>query len=34
MTRKRISEGLVETFSHTCETCQGRGFLVDESLLD
>jgi ribonuclease E len=33
MTRKRISEGLVETFSHTCETCQGRGFLVDESLL-
>jgi ribonuclease E len=34
MTRKRISEGLVETFSRTCETCQGRGFLVDESLLD
>jgi ribonuclease E len=33
MTRKRISEGLVETFSETCPTCQGRGFLVDESLL-
>jgi ribonuclease E len=33
MTRKRISEGLVETFSRTCETCQGRGFLLDESLL-
>jgi ribonuclease E len=33
MTRKRISEGLVETFSRTCPTCQGRGFLVDESLL-
>ncbi len=33
MTRKRISEGLVESFSRTCETCQGRGFLVDESLL-
>jgi len=33
MTRKRISEGLVETFSQTCPTCQGRGFLVDESLL-
>ena len=34
MTRKRISEGLVETFSQTCETCQGRGFLLDESLLE
>ncbi|HEY4398461.1 MAG TPA: Rne/Rng family ribonuclease [Acidimicrobiia bacterium] len=33
MTRKRISEGLVETFSRTCPTCQGRGFLLDESLL-
>jgi ribonuclease E len=33
MTRKRISEGLVEAFSQTCPTCQGRGFLVDESLL-
>jgi ribonuclease E len=33
MTRKRISEGLVETFSRTCPTCEGRGFLVDESLL-
>jgi ribonuclease E len=33
MTRKRISEGLVETFSETCPTCQGRGFLLDESLL-
>ena len=25
MTRKRISEGLVESFSETCPTCQGRG---------
>jgi ribonuclease E len=33
MTRKRISEGLVETFSRTCPTCEGRGFLLDESLL-
>jgi ribonuclease E len=33
MTRKRISEGLVETFSRTCPTCDGRGFLLDESLL-
>ncbi len=33
MTRKRISEGLVEAFSETCEVCHGRGFMVDESLL-
>jgi len=31
MTRKRISEGLVETFSSTCPTCNGRGILLDES---
>ncbi len=33
MTRKRISEGLVESFSETCPTCAGRGFVLDESLL-
>ena len=33
MTRKRISEGLVESFSQTCPTCAGRGFVLDESLL-
>lgn len=33
MTRKRISEGLVEAFSETCDVCRGRGFSVDESLL-
>jgi ribonuclease E len=33
MTRKRISEGLVEAFSETCGTCHGRGFVVDEALL-
>jgi ribonuclease E len=33
MTRKRISEGLVEAFSETCTVCGGRGFLVDESML-
>jgi ribonuclease E len=33
MTRKRISEGLVESFSATCQTCHGRGFLLDEALL-
>ena len=34
MTRKRISEGLVESFSQTCPTCHGRGFLLDEELLE
>jgi len=32
MTRKRISEGLVESLSHVCATCDGRGLLVDEDL--
>jgi len=34
MTRKRISEGLIETFSSTCPTCNGRGILLDESQLE
>jgi ribonuclease E len=33
MTRKRISEGLVESFSRTCPECNGRGLLMDENLL-
>jgi ribonuclease E len=33
MTRKRISEGLVESFSETCPMCGGRGIVFDESLL-
>ncbi|MFI5048061.1 MAG: Rne/Rng family ribonuclease [Acidimicrobiia bacterium] len=33
MTRKRISEGLVESFSQTCPTCHGRGFVLDEELI-
>ncbi|MDQ1404286.1 MAG: ribonuclease [Actinomycetota bacterium] len=33
MTRKRISEGLVESFSDTCPTCDGRGIIIDEQLL-
>jgi ribonuclease E len=33
MTRKRISEGLVEAFSETCTVCGGRGFVVDEAML-
>jgi ribonuclease E len=33
MTRKRVSEGLVESFSTTCTLCNGRGLVFDESLL-
>jgi ribonuclease E len=33
MTRKRISEGLVESFSQICPMCSGRGLLIDETLL-
>ncbi|MDQ3679827.1 MAG: Rne/Rng family ribonuclease [Actinomycetota bacterium] len=33
MTRKRVSEGLVEAFSSTCPTCKGRGIVFDEDLL-
>ena len=33
MTRKRVSEGLVESFSTTCPTCAGRGIILDETLL-
>ena len=33
MTRKRISEGLVEAFSETCPACTGRGFVIDDTLL-
>ena len=29
MTRKNVSAGLVESFSHTCEQCEGRGFVND-----
>ena len=33
MTRKRVSEGLVESFSTTCPTCAGRGIILDETLI-
>ena len=33
MTRKRVSEGLVESLSSTCAVCGGRGIVLDESLL-
>jgi ribonuclease E len=32
MTRKRISEGLVESLSEVCPTCDGRGLLIAEDL--
>jgi ribonuclease E len=30
MTRKRVSEGLIESMSTTCEVCQGRGIIFDD----
>ncbi len=32
MTRKHVSEGLLETFSEKCPTCEGRGLLLHEHL--
>jgi ribonuclease E len=34
MTRKRIGEGLLTEFSESCPNCEGRGVLVDHSLLE
>jgi len=34
MTRKRISEGLVESLSETCPVCSGRGFTLRGELLE
>ena len=34
MTRKRISEGLVESLSVTCPNCSGRGLVIEDQLLD
>ena len=33
MTRKRVSEGLVESFSQMCPECNGRGIVFDDTLL-
>lgn len=33
MTRKRISEGLIESLSSVCEVCHGRGIVLDASAL-
>lgn len=29
MTRKNVSQGLIESFSHTCEACEGRGVITE-----
>jgi ribonuclease E len=34
MTRKRIGEGLLESFSGVCPECNGRGIVFDRTLLD
>jgi ribonuclease E len=34
MTRKRIGEGLLESFSSICPECEGRGVRIDQALLD
>jgi ribonuclease E len=33
MTRKRISEGLLESLSTVCEVCGGRGIVIDQDVL-
>ena len=33
MTRKRIGEGLLTAFAHSCPSCEGRGLVVDHSLI-
>ena len=34
MTAERISTGLLEAFSHTCENCQGRGVLIESDPIE
>ena len=34
MTRKRIGEGLLESLSKACPHCEGRGVVIDTSVLD
>ena len=33
MTRKRIGEGLLESFATTCPECEGRGIVLDQDLI-
>ena len=32
MTRKRVSEGLLESVSTVCTVCEGRGIILDPDL--
>ena len=32
VTRKRVSAGLLESFSHTCPECEGRGIIIDHKI--
>jgi ribonuclease E len=32
MTRKRVSGGLLESFSEPCPTCEGRGIVITHEL--
>ncbi|MCW2621430.1 MAG: hypothetical protein JWL64_1032, partial [Frankiales bacterium] len=34
MTRKRVGQGLLESFSETCEHCNGRGVIVSSTPID
>ncbi|WP_046469531.1 Rne/Rng family ribonuclease [Allosalinactinospora lopnorensis] len=34
MTRKRVGQGLLEAFSHTCESCNGRGVVLSTEPVD
>lgn len=33
MTRKRLSEGMVESFTYECQACQGRGFVIEDKMI-
>jgi ribonuclease E len=33
MTRKNVSAGLLEQFSHKCEHCAGRGVIIEETII-
>lgn len=34
MTRKRIGEGLIESMSESCVECEGRGLVIDKTLIE
>ena len=34
MTRKRIGEGLLESFATACPECEGRGVILSKAMLD